>query len=336
MERILLYYPTIEFPKEKWLKQALLYSDKVSSILPYRDESKFPESIKYLHWKNEYSPIYIEDVIESNLTEYKNFADKFIFNVDNNNQIFHTGSLKPREVKLNTLFSNKLSRKVIEELRNRKIAYEYSDGKIYLPENIAIYYMAGLAKFVSSVTNDNLVIPSTDYTGFSKVSFENGIKTEKAIKLIFNHCLPVPDESVELSEIIDFKNNHLQDLKRFRLYYLNTIDSLKSCRDSTDLKEALISLKENINLELSELEKLYSKNRLKTAFSSLGSLFGIENSKLFNSLLKADIISTAIDPKIGLGIGAILVTGKLIDNVVNKPNRTNEFNYLFVTNQCQN
>ena len=51
MERTLLYYPTIELPKESWLRQALLYSDKVSSILPFKDNDRLPNTAKYLNWK---------------------------------------------------------------------------------------------------------------------------------------------------------------------------------------------------------------------------------------------------------------------------------------------
>ena len=198
-----------------------------------------------------------------------------------------------------------------------------------MPENVAIYYMAVLAKFVASVIEDDLIIPSTDYRRFSDISFENGIQSENAVNLVFQNCLPIPDNSVELSDIIDFKNKHRQELIKFRKFYTQTQNQIKECRDSIDLKESLLTFKEKIELELSELEKLYSKNKIKTIFSNLDSLFGIEKPKLFTSLLEAGIISTAIDPKIGIGIGSVLVIGKIIDNIVSKPNKSNEFNYLF-------
>jgi len=329
MERILLYYPTIEFPKENWLRQALLYSDKVSSILPYKDESEYPESIKYLNWKGEYSPIFIDDLIRNNSHEYESFADKFLCKIDNNTKVFYASSKSIHPNIVNSLFSNKLSERIIYELEHRNLIRQKSDRRIYIPENIAIYYMSVLAKFVSSVVEEDLIIPSTDYKRFSELSFENGIESEKAMNLIFKNCLPVPDDNVELSDIIDFKNNHKQDLLKFRLFYTKTQDSLKNCRDSIDLKEGLLAIKERIDLELMELEKLYSKNKIRVVYSSLNSLFGIENPKLFSSLLSAGVISTAIDPIIGLGVGVILVAGKLIDNIVSKPNKANEFNYLF-------
>jgi hypothetical protein len=329
MERIFLYYPTIEFPKDNWLRQAILYSDKVSSILPYKDESLLADSLKFLLSKGEYKPIYVEDLIWAKSQEYETFAENFLNEIDNNHRLLSAGSSAPRKNVVNTLFTNKLSYRIIEELRHRGLATGQFDKKIFLPENVAIYYMAVLAKFVASVVEDDLIIPSTDYRRFSDISFENGIQSENAVNLIFQNCLPIPDNSVELSDIIDFKNKHRQELLKFRQFYTQTQNQIKECRDSIDLKESLLTFKEKIELELSELEKLYSKNKIKTIFSSFDSLFGIEKPKLFTSLLEAGIISTAIDPKIGIGIASVLVIGKIIDNIVSKPNKSNEFNYLF-------
>lgn len=329
MERVLLYYPTIEVPKENWLRQALLYSDKVSSILPYSDESKFPENIKYLHWKGEFKPIYIENLIERNATEYEIFRKKFIAELDSNQRIFNASSAPVRKKVVNSLFTNKLSQEVIRELERRNLIKTNRKDKITLPENVAIYYMSILAKFVSSVIKEDLFTPSTDYKRFSSISFENGIESDKALNLIFANCLPVPEENVGLSEIIDFKRKYKDELLKFRRFYTYFQNQLRKCRDNIDLNEGLISMKETIEIELSQLTNLYSKNRIKTVFTSLDSLFGIENPKLFTSLLQAGIISTAIEPKIGIGIGTVIITCKIIDNIVSRPNITNEFNYLF-------
>ncbi len=329
MERIFLYYPTIEFPNESWLREAVLYSDKVSSILPFKNESQLPESLKYLFGEGEYSPIYIEDVIWQNHVKYELFAEKFLNELENNLWIFTASSAAIRKKSVDSLFTSKLSQRIILELEHRGIMKGQKDGKIYLPENVAIYYMSVLAKFVADVVETDLVIPSTNYKRFSEISFVNGIQSDMAFNLIFKNCLPIPDITVEISDIIKFKNTHKQDLLKFRAFYAKTQDKLKMCRDSADVKEALLSLKETIEVELHDLGKLYSKNKIKTILTSFDSLFGIENPKLFASLIQAGIITTAIDPKIGIGISSVLVLGKLIDNVVSKPNKTTEFNYLF-------
>lgn len=329
MDKILLYYPTIEFPNEDWLRQSLLYSDKVASILPFSDESKYPDSIKYLNWKGEYSPIFIEDLISDNSTEYEFITKRFLNDIDNNKQIFHASSRNIRPNTVNSLFQNKFSKKIISELNNRNLIDYRRDDQIHMPENIAIYYMSILAQFVSNIIEDNIIIPSTDYTRFSKFSFENGMKSEQAINLIFKDCLPVPSKEVTISDIIEFKKNHSKDFKNFRIFYSATQETLKTCRDSMDVKEAIQLLKDKIFVELYELEKMYSMNKIQIIYSSLTSLFSLEDPKLFTSLLAAGVISEKIDSRVGLGIGAVLVGGKMVSNITRKPYKKKELNYLF-------
>ena len=55
--RTVLYYPTIEIPSDRWLRQALLYWDRVGSIVPrsfddYQDSqaiARFGPDIEYLY-----------------------------------------------------------------------------------------------------------------------------------------------------------------------------------------------------------------------------------------------------------------------------------------------
>ena len=329
MERVLLYYPTIEFPNENWLKQSILFSDKVSSILPYYTDKEYPDSIKYLIDAGEYTPVFIQHLIEENLNEYNDFTNIFLKEIDNNSKILTASSRSIHSRNIDCIFKAKFTNRIFCALKKRNLILKETDTHIVLLENVGLYYMSILAKFVSSVTTQDLVIPSTDYKRFSRISFENGIESDQALNLIFENCLPVPNDSVELSKIIKFKHSHKNDLIRFRHFYTDTQNSLRECRDSNDVKECLIGLNEKIVIELAELKQLYSTNKLKVFYTSLNSLFGLDNPALFNSLITAGLISTTIDSKIGLGIGAILVAGKVIDNIVSKPNRTSEFNYLF-------
>ena len=330
MERVLLYYPTIEFPKNSWLKQALLYSDKVSSILPYTDETKFPDTVKYLHHKGEYKPIFIEDCIQNHLKEYNIFAREFLHEIDHNPEIFTANSLTRRKDQVNSLFSSKLSHEILRELKNRNLAQQNNDDTINLPENIAIYYMSFLAKFIASLNiNNDLLTPSTDYQRFKELSYENGNRSHEVINLIFENCLPIPNEDTEISDIIDFKLNHSDDLKRFRHFYLDTQNTIKTCRDNKDIQEALIVLKEKIEIELSEVEALYSKNKIDIAFTSLKILSNIESPKLYSSLVTAGLVSANFNPTAGLIAGAITASVQLINKAFNKPKNSNALNYLF-------
>jgi len=68
LKRTALYYPTIAVPSGPWLRQNLLYSDEVASIVPQRwDETvliPYTPDIEYLKSEGEFRPIRPEILIE--------------------------------------------------------------------------------------------------------------------------------------------------------------------------------------------------------------------------------------------------------------------------------
>lgn len=328
MERIFLYYPTIEIPQNDWLFQAILYSDKVSSILPFTEDKWLPETVKYLHWKGEYKPIFIEEIIQNNKKEFNIFENQFFKTVDDQSFLSFSSNT-PRDERFRGIYYNKMTRSIMYELEKRNLIQNRTNEKIFVHENVAIYYMSVLAKFVASLDNENLVVPSTDYKRFSDLSFEHLNKTQIAYNLIFDKCLPSPHESVEIRKIIEFKKNHKNDLLRFRKFISEIIEKIKNASDDYDVKEYICSAKEKIEYEIEELDNLFKKNKIKTVIKGINTLIGLDNPKLFNSLLQAGIITTVINPKIGIGMVGIGIIGKLIDNQFLKPSYSHELNYLF-------
>lgn len=328
MERTLLYYPTIELPREEWLRQALLYTEKVSSILPFKDHDHFPETVSYLNGKEQYTPVYIEDIIQKNAYKYKLFENDFLSQIEDK-RIIHASSEPRRRNNFNGIFREKMTAHLIFMLEKKGLISNQTQEQIFLDENIAIYYMAGLARFASTSLSDQFIIPSTDYKRFSNLSFDSFAKTEKAYSLIFDNCLPVPDSNVEISKIIDFKKSHSDELKKFRQFMKDLIKEINSANDDYELKEYIKSAKEKIELEVNALSSALQKNRIKTIFNSLNTLLGVENPKTFDILFNIGLVSTPINPKIGLGIAGVGIVGKYINNKFFSDSEIKEFDYLF-------
>ena len=59
INRTLLYYPSINIPDDAWLKTALLYSDKISSIVP--EDINISDHLEYLKQEEQYLPILMPD-----------------------------------------------------------------------------------------------------------------------------------------------------------------------------------------------------------------------------------------------------------------------------------
>jgi hypothetical protein len=61
IKRTILYYPTISVPTGNWLRQAILYWDEVSSIVPKSWDEKlliaYTQDIQYLKSEGEFRSI---------------------------------------------------------------------------------------------------------------------------------------------------------------------------------------------------------------------------------------------------------------------------------------
>jgi hypothetical protein len=85
MQRILLYFPTINIPTDSWLYSALLYSDKVASIVPYYDlnDNHYSDTIKYLIDEQQYEPIFYGKFKLNGFYEpYREFEDFFVRTIE--------------------------------------------------------------------------------------------------------------------------------------------------------------------------------------------------------------------------------------------------------------
>ena len=150
MERIFLYYPSIAIPNNEWLYNSILYSDKIASILPYRELDYLPDLLKFLLDNNEYHPIFVQDFLNKNETEFTKFEDKFIKAIDND-RFFLLDSKTRRDKRFEEIYYTKMSEKVLHELDKRKLIIK-EFNKCILPENAAIYYMCILSQFIAQLS----------------------------------------------------------------------------------------------------------------------------------------------------------------------------------------
>ena len=62
MAQTILYYPTIDIQDSTWLRNALLYWDNISSIVPYENYSDFSPELLYLQECGIYKPVFPQDL----------------------------------------------------------------------------------------------------------------------------------------------------------------------------------------------------------------------------------------------------------------------------------
>jgi len=289
-----------------------------------------PKQLRDLEELGEYTPIYINDLLEKHEPQFKAYEEKFI-NVIDDPRFFCQRSDTRRDKRFQSVYRDKMTNFILDELHSRSLITQHG-SKYYMPENAAVYYMSLLAQFAAEVyESDDIIIPSTDYKRFSQIIFESRQANQESMNIIFKNCLPVPEMSVPIEKIIEFKKNHRAELLQFRQFVQGINQQLTGARDRQDLKEILMSTKEKIELELSNLENTYKRNNINIVVSTMDSIFSLENPKLFESLATIGVISTAINPLLGLGIAGLFVLAKLVDQYADNKDKlkTNELNYLF-------
>lgn len=82
MERILLYYPSINIPDGDWLRSSLLYTDKVASIYPFNsiNDKRLNFDTRTLYDKGLYKPFFVLEELYSSKPnpELEKFENNFL------------------------------------------------------------------------------------------------------------------------------------------------------------------------------------------------------------------------------------------------------------------
>lgn len=338
MERTLLYYPTIDIPRMDWLYSGLLYSDKVSSIVPFQEigDKRFPETLKYLADENQYKPIFIQELLSNYNDDFLEFEEHFISTTKSD--AFCKLNEKKRKISgpyFGELYHQKLTGNILTYLKARGLIKRNTDGSIVTDELVALFYMGILAQYVAKVDRDDLIIPSTDDKRYEEIAFGISENKVSAFSLILEKCLPVPDATTSLKKVVAFKRKRRAELIEFRKFLSRVQERIRNSSSSDELKEIQIETKEAIEKGVSDLQKLCKDGRIKTFFSTFESLLRLENPGLFQSLLAIGAITTPINPIAGVVTGLIGISGGLASSYLSnrKEVDNSEFSYLFKAKQ---
>ena len=210
MERILLYYPTTNIPDGAWVRNSLLYTDKVSSILPYDLGSDHVTDLtKLLSDDGLYHPIYISDVLNSYNPEYKNFEDTFIETIESEAfKKIKTDSLEYYSENTSNyeMFKNKFTSKIIQYLSAKQLLEDRPWGEVAVEKNAAAIYLGMLVDYLARINNENLIIPSTDEQEFEKLTYQIADKKILTHRIQLDNCLPTLSPNATIKDIVKFKN----------------------------------------------------------------------------------------------------------------------------------
>lgn len=275
----ILYYPTIKIKDGAWLRNALLYWDKVSSIVPGSnyDEMNSVE-VEYLRAAGLYEPIYPAEMqndeelckefckqVRKNLKHHRKYSK--------HNTYFQIHVEKMRMSNENMIHIGKTPGSILDYLLDEGIAKRNCDGPwINMNEHDANVYMATLARYLAKI-HGNVEI-GTDSSGkflypYIPVKSKKKIDRQIYLNIAMQEILPVPNPDSSLEDIIDFKNQYNDQLKCFKRRIDQFQWSLEACESVEDLQERIQMLQSEIESDLQEIADLMSANRMKKTKKAL-------------------------------------------------------------------
>ncbi|QWI48259.1 DUF6236 family protein [Bacillus mycoides] len=263
-----LYYPTMTFPNNDWLKRVLLYSDGVASIVPYELQNMIGYDFELLQDLGEFSMLSPEpylwnkefenEVIEHfNSKEYQDIVAKL-----KGNQYFD-------------IHQSKLSYAMTDLLQRHQMFVE--DGDWYkVPKKVADSYMGILAKHMGRYHD---YIPTTD-----KMVHENLIYATRdrhagriAGKISLLNCLPVPSRQTPFEDIIAFKRERREELLTFRQMLLKNVQDLSKCDDEDEFRLLVTVFQEEMEQETLKIQRLLKEKRINFMLEGFKSLLEVRN-----------------------------------------------------------
>jgi hypothetical protein len=357
VERKILYYPTILVPSS-WLKWAILYWDKASSIIPSEWEEKpvlesrsdlvLYESMKYLGEEGLFEPTRPEHSY-SNFREYvdnralrKKAHEKVLSELKEflKSPSFMSGVRRDWTKNLSyRIHGSKMSHETLAFLMDLKLVEKEPTGFYYsswffVEKNIYLLYMALLAKNLADIDAD-YTVSSTDWPQYETMVFESDDQEHGFLSLRtkFIDILPVPRDNVSIKDIVKFRKEKRNELLDFR----EILDALQketsSAKSQAEVKQILLQYKERIERGNANLKNSMRESNIKIASSVLASLIDIKTPALLVETIGFSLARVPMEISIPaiVGTAAIQVSCALIDrrNEQTAKIRESPFSYLY-------
>lgn len=335
MAQSILYYPTIDIPDGPWLRNALLYWDNISSIVPYRDYSDLSPELQYLRKCGIYEPIFPQDIFTSEYTlEFEKAIisrlERHLRRKNSFRENRHSGTVAMHRKKIyapalcESIHYRKIPLHMFEYLtKNNFISIEDTCGDwIEMDAYAATLYMRTLAEYAVKCNAKDIVI-GTD-SGKHQADFYTRTslrENSSCISISLNDCLPQPSMDISYEELLDFKQNHAQELSELRNKLREFETLLSSCSEPEEIKFQTERFKESWQLALSQMEKMFTREQVAFSLGTLTTLISAPSivESLGNIVQKASHISnSSIVSAALLGGAAAIGVGYQFVNYRNK------------------
>lgn len=308
MKRIALYYPTIDIPNSKWLKEAIFYFDSVASIVPeeFIDNYQFNPDIAILKSEGIYHEI-IPDLIVFDPI-WTNFTREI-------NDIIESPEfqflIQGRDIRLDSrVHISKVAASIKNPLSNKGLLRYDSPKWLLFEHSTALLYMSTLASYLAEINSrrtSDLTIPSTDLGQYRNLVFRKKMNSDGILntQIQLDRILPSPSEEVPIDKILDFRQNHRYELLNLRNNVDEFSDKISNASDESEARRIGARFGDEIERNLIGIEEYLKNDRISTIKGSLEILIDAKRPEIWGMLVSTipfGPIPAAIEYTIASGI----------------------------------
>lgn len=301
-----LYFPYIALPQDSWTTKALLYWDKLSSIVPM-DHLDHPEQMSTF-MRTLLTEGLVEPVVPAQfIYQMERFDTSFIELIENRLRRTHR-SWSPHDAPYRTtrIHVEKLG-EIPSFLLESGLATQIDWAWYDVETTVAHQFMSYLAACLGAIPAVNAT-PVTDKAIFASSlrprrlqSARHPLHQHKSREVILRHLLPTPGGPVEIHKLLSFKRRHGHLLPPLRASVEAHCTQVAMIQDENDRIEANEAFLLDSRQKIAEIEGAMRPTFGKVAFGSLAPLFG------------AGLTVQTTDPgnKLGYAGAALSLTGAI-------------------------
>lgn len=341
MKRRILYYPSIDIKDGIWLRNAILYWEEVSSIMPYQDDDYFisPE-VKYLMNTGNFIPTRPDEVMFSDL--YEDFVDEVRLRFDeytpinvrhSRREMIHRSKIEPD---YHRLHNSKLSSHVMEMIQEKSEVINSENGQwISVDANLSDIYMSVLAKYLAVISRADTSVGTDRLMNQDRIikpARLNGRNNRVAFLNYQFNILPVPNMDVPFEEILEFKLHRKDELRRLRVEIDNLESSLLKAEDKVEVKRTWIEFEDRLESSVNDLNRVMKEYRWMIRPSIMSGLVSISMPGIMSTAEMFGASFSPVQKGIGLAAGTVLSIGlvaKDVGRVRREALATNPFAYIY-------
>ncbi len=288
-----LYYPTIVIPDDEWLRQALLYWDRVASIVP-PDQKELVDECEWLKPVLQADDVFCPMWLSDHPMDPRAFMDELQWKVEAPGYI---DSLGPRN---QWRFSGRLHE---DKLLDYSDSFLCHHGLIdrsrrrgpWLPieSRTGMLYISLLAKHIADASPTEVASSTSSSAWYGRlypVWTPGDQDAVASAEVLYENVLPVPATNVPLEKIMSFRDKRQDERVNFQIELRKYEKKVAAAQSTDEVKDVTSDFSKEAESGLANLRKALKTDLVDIAVSSFQALVSLEDPRV----LTAAAVSAAV------------------------------------------